>query len=352
MQIVHPQSNIGDRNCVFCLGSLEIGESVICCPKCNEIHHTACWEENDNVCASSYGCNGTGEIDWVNPLEVQKTGNVKVVENEGLTKRMASLLGVQAQQIQGVPALSAIFSEISPIYILAIHQIILVSILTTTSKGEAMNSIFLKWQYWLTSNFWLWVIGWLLILALFVFIDILRGNPTKQRTALLLTILSGLGLWGVLLPLIVELYFLPHYLWPDSIIGSFFQYISWGRPWLAIVLTIPMIIVIIAVTIQLKSIPSAIVGLLRNMVIMYLKVMASLVGLGTIAWIGISIGSQLIASISGQNWILAPLMQNGLRVTMNTSFISLLLIILFTEIRAVFDQSQAANRQQKELANA
>lgn len=304
------------------------------------------------MCASPYGCSGAGEVDWVVPLQVKQIEPVRATRvADPISAGMASTFGLQATQVENVPLFNALIAEASPIYILALNQYILVTGLIAVSKGQIVQNPLIGWQAWLTSQTWLWVLAWVIVVLLVGLLDNLRGSKRLPMLGAGLSLLTGLGIWLVFAPLVVEVFFLPQYLWPGGT-GKLFLYFGWGRVLLAFVMSIPVLFGIVLATIRAGSMPNCILLALQLLPLDYGRFLFGVIGLGLIAWAGIFVGASFVAWVSGRNWITGALLQNGLTMATNVSFIILSVQMAFGGLLFIIRQAVANRQRQKELANA
>lgn len=353
VQIVHPKSQVEDQTCPYCLDQFEVGQAVVVCPnpKCGMIHHVEHWEENNNECASSYGCDGAGEIDWLNPLHVKESSTIDATPApDPLSGQAANLLGLQASRLQNIPLFAALFSEAPAAYKLALTQFVLVTILVIVSKGQVTQNPLFHWQNQLVSQIWPWMLAWTIITIISSYLIVLSGKPRLLIIMQFMRLLSGILIWLFISLSFVEFFFIPQYLWPDGI-GNMFLFFGWGRIVLFIAISVVILYGLIMALLKAASMPNIVLATLGLSMLDFLPIFIGAIGMGLIAWGGIGIGAHLIAWISGVN-LFPTLLYNGLATLANVSFPLLILIMTYLEIVNIVRQAIANKKQQKERTNA
>jgi hypothetical protein len=354
LQIVHPKSDVEDLTCPYCLDHFQVGQAVLACPnpQCGMLHHAEHWEENDNRCASPYGCSGAGIVDWINPLDVAKPAPVEAAPvADWLSSQAASLFGVQAVRLENVALFRAFSAEGAPAFQLAVLQFVMVTILFMISKGAILQNSLIRWQYSWISRVWPWLVIWVAIVLASTLLVMLTSKPRFARLGQVLRLIFGILIWLFIVPAYIELFYFSQYLWPLGI-GKFFVFFGWGRFLLGAFIFLGTIYLMAAALAQASAVTGAILVSMRVLLLSLAPWFVGIVGIGLLAEAGIQTGGVVIHWIFGGSMPLQTLLTNGLTVAMNVTFVLAMLVQGYGEVLTAVRAAIRNRQQQQEMTSS
>lgn len=350
LKIIHPDTNVSGIVCPYCLKNFNVGDSVVLCPKCNEVQHVRCFITWGNKCGKEYGCDFQAEVDWVAPLYVDRIeAQVDATSTDDtLGAKVATSLGGTVGLLADIPIINALLAEIGPTYLLALHHYLLLSIMILVGV-DLGKSIFFRWQVALISKPWPYILFWLAILLAYSLIITLRASKRWKSIGWLLSVTAYIGTGIILIPILVKLFFIPKFLWPNGI-GMLFSAITWGQIPLAIIFGIFFLYIAIVGTGAIASIPRSILTLLRLTFIDFVKPFVGIITFGTLTWAAIALGSDIIAR-SAQNTA-TEIVKLGLSISSNIYFVGFAASIFIANVLGLRRQIREAAKEKTEIANA
>ena len=164
--------------------------------------------------------------------------------------------------------------------------------------------------------------------------------------------LFSLGLGVVLIPLLVEIAFIPKYIWPNSL-GSFYELFLWTKFPLGILFAFFWFYLSFITNFASQQyISKTQLELLKFSLQSYFRAVLGAAGYGFVTWAGSGLGARMLMVFGISPILINQILNLGLSLSVSLSFVALLVFMVIGELRLTLFMMAEARKRQTELSKA